>query len=298
MQLSPLLSERNPKYTWEQYDLDIMSIYLPSFIDFLYTENQPANTMEEKLAKRTAEILRFYFVDQRLNFGEYWRDNFHVVIPSTHNLYHVFLQVSLCYYDTLKIPRYLDYQYQNFKGNYYAEKQESFVSLIEFHVYNWIKDKHPENPAPVLRQINKWLDLNKPLLLKNPAPLSTFIKIANDEHRKNVVDIFTKYFSAEDLIKLDHLLCGKPIIGKLIFKGEVNKLFDAFKRLSTNKIISGSKRLIERWLSNFFSYKSNNILKLKISSGHAHRLISHREISCEQPISEFDSWLPDEHFYS
>lgn len=155
MQSSPRLSERNPKYIWEPNDLNVMAIYLPGLTNFFDAEHMVAKTVEEKLASRTAELLRFYFKDQELNFDEYRKNNFHAIIPSTHNLYHVFLQLSLCYFDILKIPRYLEYQYQNFKGNYYAENQESFLSLIEFHIYDWIKEKHPENPVPVLTTIIK-----------------------------------------------------------------------------------------------------------------------------------------------
>ena len=150
----------------------------------------------------------------------------------------------MCYFDTLKIPRYLEYQYRNFKGNYYAENQESFINLVEFHIYPWIKEKHPENPAPILKKINYWLNINKPLLLDNPAPLLTFVKIENIDHKRKALDIFSNYFSNTDLIKLENLLNGKPAIGKLVFNGEVSKLFDAFKRLIEHKIISGNKNRI------------------------------------------------------
>ena len=111
------------------------------------------------------------------------------------------------------------------------------------------------------------------------------------------MDIFSNYFSETDLIKLENLLNGKPVIGKLVFNAEVSKLFDAFKRLIEHKIIRGKKRIIERWLSSFFSYKSDNKIKLNFTPVHAHQIISHKDIICQKPIPEFESWLKDKNIF-
>lgn len=273
------------KYSVHMYDLNAMNIVMPS-----------DKILKTKKGKRFSsglvQNIRTYCHFEKIDFDFYLNNKYPIIIPSTHNFHFIFLEYTLCHYDHIRIPRFLNYQYEHFKGNYYAENKEQFIGLIESVVYPWIKKHHPGKSENVLKGIMTWIDMVKPVDVLKAYPNDFFVTIKDKQHKEKVLNIFLNYFNSKDLKRLNELLSGKPILGKLIFLGASNQLYDAFKRLVGNQIVNSKAKSTERWLEHFFLYQTEGTKPKPISAGAAHQIISSNTLLCKKPISQFAEWLP------
>ena len=290
MQSSPLLSEKNPKNSWHEYDLDALGI-VSSFdsLEYSYHELLPSSLTKPELFDATSiQLLKYYCEEEKINLDFHISNKVPLVISSTHNFYHIFLERLLCYYDINKIDSFLCYQYDNFAGNYYAKVKSEFVGLVYFIVYKWIKEFHPVNPALVLQKISDWKNTVLLFIPKVIEP-DMFISIHNMKDRNKAIKFLTNYFSSKDILLLKKLLIGEPILGKIKFLGDADILIDTFNRM---KILMNCNQVtLKRWLCNFFEYGKVAEQSKPITKDYADKKFKPSN-PCLNPIPEFVDWLP------
>lgn len=280
------MSERKlTKTECHVFDLDAIKILI-GISKLKNTTNLSSSEIEniDRFEESYKHQLDFFSEDQNLDWHAHHESNHPLIIPSSHNFYHIFLARTLALYDINKIRQFLNYQLINFEGNYYAPEQNKFPGLIEFIVYPAIQN-FPLNTIQVLSQLSTWIDDQRPFVVfRDP---STILKI-EEQYQSEVLNILNSYFSEENFIKLKQLFSGEPISGKIIFLGDAIQLLDFFKDLKKSKILNYSYKQIENWACNFFQYKTSDKI-LPIKKRYAHEILAKNLKPCKHPIKKLES---------
>lgn len=141
-------------YIRNEYDIDAIALF--RIVEKSSSEYQKTSTNAEILLKEIKYTCRFLKID----FDNFYKNNYPVVIHSDNNLYGFFISLCLAHYEIPKINLFLNHQKENFKGNYYAKKN-NFVGLIEFLCYDMIKQYSLIKTDARLDKITTWIEKEK-----------------------------------------------------------------------------------------------------------------------------------------
>jgi hypothetical protein len=111
---------------------------------------------------------------ENLNF-QFHQEHNKLVISSSHPFYVFALGIDLIQRPNYIIDSFLDYQRNNFLGNYYADKNE-FVNLIEYGIRRFVEDNSPIDFNDHLNTIMEWVKENK----DQDTPVNNNILIINN----------------------------------------------------------------------------------------------------------------------
>jgi hypothetical protein len=266
------------------YDVDAFEI-----LDILkekYKSNKNKISLES-LKFEEDNLLKF-LIDEGFNANEKQK-NRNFILPSNYNLYNTYLGYKLLIIDVYKIEPFLSYQSVLFLGNHYANK-DNFFGLVEFLIYDFLKERLEASEQIRLEKIVNWLERNRDFLTKKAynelETGNTLVEISkktnksnNDNSTKRTItmepqfaDVFYQRFKSffiEQEQQLYRLLIKNEDTELLRFNGNTNQLVELFKRLRYNSKIKVStyKKLAE-WIINHFTVKNkqNEFVKIKINT--------------------------------
>ncbi len=110
--------------------------------------------------------------------------------------------------------------------------------------------------------------------------------IINPENAPQLFEILKGYFDKSQHNELEHILSTGESLdkGKLVFKGNANRLTYTFKQLIEHNLISGcEKKDLEKWLINNFQ-SLNKGKPTDLNQGTTHKSISGQQYHCKTPI--------------
>lgn len=266
------------------YDVDAFEI-----LDILkekYKSNNNKISLES-LKFEEDNLLKF-LIDESFNATEKQR-NRNFILPSNYNLYNIFLGYKLLTMDVYKIEPLLSYQSALFLGNNYANK-DNFIGLVEFLIYDFLKERLETSEEIRLEKIVNWLERNREFLTKkayNELEIeNTIVEISKKSNKFNennlkertvfmnpqFANVFYekfKYYFTEQENQLYLLLIKNDVTELLRFNGNTNQLVELFKRLRYNsKIKVATYEKLAEWLVKHFTVKNkqNVFVKIKINS--------------------------------
>lgn len=118
------------------------------------TKTQKGLAIEEYF-ERIWGTVEFYCNFMKVDFVEK-KNQKHLIVSSEQNFYLWALALELMHRSLHRIESFLNYQKENFIGNYYANKHE-FVGMIEFLVCNTVESNMPYNDQLRLDRIMRWV---------------------------------------------------------------------------------------------------------------------------------------------
>ena len=268
-----------PEVTRNIYDvdafelLDAMKARLLSNVDEMHQkidqQLEMLNILEEDLIKEGEHFGFDILKNQKYR-------NF--ILPSSSNLYHTFLTFKLITFDLYKIGPMLSHQSESFSGNYYA-KEDNFVGLVEYVVYEGVKSRIFSDENLRLEKIVNWVEDQKKKLpfVKSLVEKTDEETVDNKYFRGNKVFFETlnqklsSYFENEkDKVNLYKALFTGEVEEKLEFKGQSNQFVEFFKRYRYNNKISYSENKdLTEWIYKNFKFwnrKSNKYEDFKNES--------------------------------
>ncbi len=181
------------------------------------------------------------------------------------------------------------------------------INYIQTGIEDCFKTKNTSWKAFSPKEISKFLECQYESIIfivnhldvlmsqkRNPTKEETkenVIKFKEGELKK-IYPLFKYYFSNQDYEDLFRLLQNKNIGEKLHFKGEANKLVDAFRRLHANKVLLTNKTSIVSWIVENFTFGNNDKKHFKRES--VNNLISKKDLplKCKKPIVDFKDIYP------
>jgi hypothetical protein len=141
--------------------------------------------------------------------------------------------------------------------------------------------------TPAIEELNAQLIDKQNLENKNLDDVSINVEL---QHLENVFSILKIFFDEKEQPLLYNLLNGRSIKHKLIFKGEGNKLLDAFRKMQETKLILTSKKELHQWLAKYFQYSAKGVIT-NYSVGYAREIISSNKQPCVNSIQPIDSYI-------
>lgn len=195
-------------------------------------------------------------------------------------------EVSFWFAETIKHPSFINTlnEYQKSKLLEYAE--ERIHSALEFAIRffeNTTEANYPEgwpverqleyvvnqncrsNFTPIRKVLNSlgfdWNyeeslhPLKKAQPEKKPAPPKKLIQIAPSAI-PSLFECLKEYFAQEEHPKLEALLNGQPIEGKVHFLKNQNQLADVFFKLKEKNLLFNTIEEASVWLATFYKYKT------------------------------------------
>jgi hypothetical protein len=177
--------------------------------------------------------------------------------------------------DVFKIEPLLSYQSVLFLGNEYASK-DNFIGLLEFLIYDIVKEKVLPNEQIRLEKMVNWLERNRTFLNKKAYYKTPRI---NDSENKRIVTMdtdfanvffekFKVFFKGQETELFDFLINNEST-ELLNFNGKSNQLAELFKRLRYNsKIQVSSIKELANWIVKHFTAKNKQkeFVELKINT--------------------------------
>jgi len=145
------------------YDLNIASVYYTIEKKWkeeqkLYNISESAPTLDQFLSQLKHEI-ESYCRFEKMDAEYFFTPNFnYVIIPSNHPYYQRALAITLIFYDTLRIKKFLSFQKTIYKGEQFAT---TFSISLEHFIYKIIKEISPLITTPALEIIMDWLEKNQ-----------------------------------------------------------------------------------------------------------------------------------------
>jgi len=258
-------------FSSHEYDIDVFQIFKELHSKyFKLAENLSPKDIE--IIEKIDEDLQFFIdfmkkegidITKNIEFSTY-------VLQSSSILYHYYLGLKILAIDPYKIEPLLSYQRVLFLGNYYASKYD-FLGLVEFKVYESIKNSQYFDGNIRLEKIVNWVERNRQFIMDksyyNNSIQNGFDKAnlveekivsMDSEFARILVQKLKPYFpdEAQHPLLFDLLVENKDVKG-LIFKGYINQLPELFKRLKyNNKIIVSNKKILGTWISERFIVKN------------------------------------------
>jgi len=181
------------------------------------------------------------------------------ILPSSLNIYPQYLAFKILTIDPYKIEPLLSYQRVLFLGNYYAPKDD-FLGLVEFMVYDFVKNRNYFNEDIRLEKIINWIEQNRAFILNNQFYEFRTVAIAG-EFVYILYRALQIYFPNSQHSELYQLLFkDKKPSAPLVFNGKLIELADLFKRLNLhNFIVVDSAKVLAEWIAGNFCLKTRNI---------------------------------------
>lgn len=262
-----------PEVKRHEYDIDVFYI-LDEYKNKIITHNLRNSSNEPylHLNEMEAEFIKLMKnIDVDLNENKVYRN---YIIPSSYNIYVVFLGLKILTIDPYKIEPLLSYQSAIFLGNNNAVK-DNFFGLIEYLIYDHVKVKLEIFPNENIRleKIVDWLERNRYFMLEK-----AYNQLQNNKGKINNTRLITMEPSFAKVLSdrlSDHILSeNKHEIFNLIFKNinngkfcvhlNLNQLIELFKRLRyQSKIYFTSFEKVSIWISeNFEIHTKNDILEI------------------------------------
>lgn len=78
--------------------------------------------------------------------------------------------------------------------------------------------------------------------------------VINHAFKAVLLEELNPYFNTEDSVKLNRLLNGEGISGRIVFAETQNKLASIFKQAIDENHISSSRKDVCNWIANWFNY--------------------------------------------
>ncbi|MDX2001403.1 MAG: hypothetical protein SFW35_03170 [Chitinophagales bacterium] len=195
-------------------------------------------------------------------------DRHPLLIKSSSWAYFGVLSTALMFYDPVKIPDFLDYQYQKFEGNRRTSAAK-FLGYVEHLVDDTIKSNSPDNNVARRLAILAWVKKEQ----VNPSKVipvkytRTDIKVADNKIIVAVLSAMESYFSTADYNLLEKLLSGTKVSRSLTFLGPANLFCEAIKRLSYYREITGTNDDLKQWILKYFQYnKAGTVRKFSAAT--------------------------------
>ena len=266
-----MIEDNQPKTSYRHvYDVDAFEI-----LDMLkekYKSNN--NKISVKSLKFEEDNLVKFLIDEGFNADEKQK-NRNFILPSNYNLYNKFLGYKLLTMDVYKIEPLLSYQSLLFLGNQYASK-DNFIGLLEFLIYDIVKEKVLPDEQIRLEKMVNWLERNRTFLNKKAYYKPSSI---NDIENERIVTMepdfanvfFEKFrvFFKEQEKQLFNFIINNESTELLNFDGKSNQLAELFKRLRYNsKIQVSTNKELANWIVKHFTAKNKQkeFVKLKINT--------------------------------
>ncbi|WP_353076526.1 hypothetical protein [Flavobacterium sp.] len=232
------------------------------------------NIISVKSLKFEEDNLVKFLIEEGFNEVENQK-NRNFILPSNYNLYNKFLSYKLLTMDVFKIEPLLSYQSVLFLGNEYASK-DNFIGLLEFLIYDIVKEKVLPNEQIRLEKMVNWLERNRTFLNKKAYYKTPRI---NDSENKRIVTMdtdfanvffekFKVFFKGQETELFDFLINNEST-ELLNFNGKSNQLAELFKRLRYNsKIQVSSIKELANWIVKHFTAKNKQkeFVELKINT--------------------------------
>ncbi len=252
------------------YDVDAFEI-----LDILkekYKSNN--NKISVKSLKVEEDNLLKFLIDEGFKADEKQK-NRNFILPSNYNLYNNFLSYKLLTMDVYKIEPFLSYQSVLFLGNQYASK-DNFIGLLEFLIYDIVKDKVLPDEQIRLEKMVNWLERNRTFLNKKayykPSSINDLENeriVTMDADFANVFFLKFRVFFKEQEKQLFNFLINNESTELLNFNGKSNQLAELFKRLRYNsKIQVSTYKELANWIVKYFTVnnKQKESVNLKINT--------------------------------
>lgn len=260
-----------------------------------YLSNTFKNELKELRELALTDILnlpaeQILFQLQRLaelkeKFKKFWYNfNYSITPLGSENFTEYLFSLDL---DGIFIVPSLSIQDQAIADDYFIDDLKDTIrarekTLLEFEqsVLKVIpNNKEPEKPT-----------INKPVNREEAKP------VFKEGAAEIFYDLIKDYFKSEDQPLLKNLLTsGLDVSGPLIFKGQGNKLSDAFKQLfEANLIISCNKSELIAWILLHFKYTDKGSVR-SYTEKYLQDIISSNTKSCQSPI--LDVRQKDGHFH-
>ena len=240
------------------YDVDAFEIL--DIVKEKYKSNN--NIISVKSLKFEEDNLVKFLIEEGFNAGENQK-NRNFILPSNYNLYNKFLSYKLLTMDVYKIEPLLSYQSVLFLGNEYASK-DNFIGLLEFLIYDIVKEKVLPKEQIRLEKMVNWLERNRTFLNKKAYYKTPSI---NDSENKRIVTMdadfanvffekFKVFFKGQETELFDFLINNEST-ELLNFNGKSNQLAELFKRLRYNsKIQVSTYQELSNWIVKHFALKN------------------------------------------
>ena len=274
----------------EHYDIDL-KVLKGKFQDLIRSSNSPTEERQIKTCvSRFMGELEIYVGDLGYDLQELDKKLVEVV-PSAHNMYDLFLSHDMCFRASYSIPSYLDYHYDNFKGNHYARNKSDFLDVLKFNVCNRISHSHPGHNKKLPEQIIRWVREKEGVIKPHRLRIPSRKVIMNEEDIAVLVQILKPHFKRQSMEKLRRLLKGEDIPGKLIFKGNANQFCHAFLRLLETKKIQLKKEGLCEWIHHNFMYSNEKNEIKSFSKASMRNVISKAIYHCKNPLPGIVEWL-------
>lgn len=227
----------------------------------------------------------------------------HYILPSTSNSYYSYLGMKLLVIDIYRIEAVLTFQAPLFKGNYYAEI-DNFLGLVEFIVFNYIKQSIFLDVGLRLEKIMNWVERNR-----NPSDNENYFNndMAIGFRPYSIEETFAvslcsklhPYFSKDQHNKLHEAIAKGNIVRGLVFNGNARSFVELFKRLRYNKkIIVKKNEILTRWIVDVFRIKDDHQDLKELNYDTALQVL--RKTDHEPPkknriLDDFVSWIAPSH---
>uniref|UniRef100_UPI00404B93D7 hypothetical protein n=1 Tax=Gelidibacter sp. TaxID=2018083 RepID=UPI00404B93D7 len=220
------------------------------------------NIISVKSLKFEEDNLVKFLIEEGFNEVENQK-NRNFILPSNYNLYNKFLSYKLLTMDVYKIEPLLSYQSVLFLGNEYASK-DNFIGLLEFLIYDIVKEKVLPKEQIRLEKMVNWLERNRTFLNKKAYYKTPSI---NDSENKRIVTMdadfanvffekFKVFFKGQETELFDFLINNEST-ELLNFNGKSNQLAELFKRLRYNsKIQVSTYQELSNWIVKHFALKN------------------------------------------
>ncbi len=242
----------------------------PRIEDFIIINGAPSFTTEDYdkgdgAYRRTFTTL---FEDFRDTFGDF---------KSRYSLNYFFTNDYCFFYDKRIIP---DYKYDDFdfwfvlKLRQYDSKLSRIKSFLDFQLktnfrnetrefvdflticIRQYQDQYLENK--VIKTVNDWVEIKLKLRENNEIDKKLILKI-NYNHLE-LFDILKPYIKEEDFGKMNKLLRGEEVQGKIYFGSNANLLVMIFRQLHIHQSIIGSKKNTSKWICQYFTYLNGTMI--------------------------------------
>ena len=273
-----------PNVVRHEYDIDAFEI-LDNYRDRI---NEHNSMSEKKKSIEIVDVIEFDLVRSMEANGIDLTDNQihrNYIIPSSYNVYSIFLGLKILTIDPYKIEPLLSYQSVLFLGNQYAAK-DNFLGLVEFQTYRQVKLGLFLNESFRLEKMVNWLERNRIFLLnkaynedstvdnlreKNIQPKAPKFKTVEMgvEFANTLQEKLKAYFAIEQQPHIFTLLFKGELTEPLCFNGQANQLAELFKRLRYNsKINVATLEALANWITKNFVIKNKQgeIKHLNIST--------------------------------
>jgi hypothetical protein len=231
------------------YDIDVMDAFRSLVKSFEGHETTVTGIPVNEYLNRINEGLIAFARSHRIYLPALYTDG-SIIVYSSDCYYPHALALTLMTLPKHRIHSLLDYQFRNFEGNHYAEK-DNFVGLLEFHIAYFLERNSPFDASDLLDRIMEWVRNIRDKSVENPTKHVVLISEAFAEDLSIQLVPFFPHDAEKEI--LDTLL-GKTLGKGLRFDGPINRLVELFKRIRLYEKMTAPNDQLAGWIAENFQY--------------------------------------------